>query len=223
MEMNSDERRCEDEDQPGSICPDDSGEEAVLDAAFGHDRERLRKVVARRLDWQLGTRLDPSDVLQEAHLEALTRLPDYRARRPFPLRSWIMRTALQRLLKLRQHARAACRDVTREQTLNVPASSWGEGLNPGPGACEALPTARGPSPSQHVAAQERASRLQDVLRRLGEGDRAIVELRIFQGLPYEEIGRCLDIEPAAARKRYGRALLRLRTLLLAEGLTESRL
>ena len=31
----------------------------------------------------------------------------------------------------------------------------------------------------------------------------------------------LEIEPAAARKRYGRALLRLRALMLAEGLTES--
>ena len=31
----------------------------------------------------------------------------------------------------------------------------------------------------------------------------------------------LAIEPATARKRYGRALLRLRTLLLNEGVTES--
>jgi RNA polymerase sigma-70 factor (ECF subfamily) len=221
--MDSDERRCGGGEQPGSIRPEDPGEEAVLDAAFGRDRERLRKLVARRLDRDLGPRIDPSDVLQEAHLEALTRLPDYRARRPLPLRSWIVRTALQRLLKLRQHARAARRDVAREQALNVPASSWAEGIMSGVRPSEPLPAARGPSPSQHVADRERASRLQAVLRRLAEGDRAIVELRIFQGLPYEEIGRRLDIEPAAARKRYGRALLRLRTLLLAEGLTESRL
>jgi RNA polymerase sigma-70 factor (ECF subfamily) len=221
--MDSDEHRCGDGDQPRSIHPEGPDEEAVLDAAFGRDRERLRKVVARRLDRELGPRLDPSDVLQEAHLEALTRLPDYRARRPLPLRSWIVRTALQRLLKLRQHARAARRDVGREQALNVPAPSWSGGINPGARASEPLPEARGPSPSQHVAARERASRLQGVLRRLAEGDRAVVELRIFQGLPYEEIGRRLDIEPAAARKRYGRALLRLRTLLMAEGLTESHL
>ena len=51
----------------------------------------------------------------------------------------------------------------------------------------------------------------------------ILELRALAGLSYEETGARLDIEPAAARKRYGRALLRLRVLLLADGLTESHL
>jgi DNA-directed RNA polymerase specialized sigma24 family protein len=48
-------------------------------------------------------------------------------------------------------------------------------------------------------------------------------MRAIDGLTYDEAGAALAIEPAAARKRYGRALLRLRTLLLAEGLTESHL
>jgi DNA-directed RNA polymerase specialized sigma24 family protein len=39
-------------------------------------------------------------------------------------------------------------------------------------------------------------------------------------LPYQEIGYILDLDPAAARKRYGRALLRLRKLLLDAGLLE---
>jgi DNA-directed RNA polymerase specialized sigma24 family protein len=44
---------------------------------------------------------------------------------------------------------------------------------------------------------------------------------VIEDLPYEEVGRRLEIEPATARKRYGRALLRLRSLLLADGLKES--
>jgi DNA-directed RNA polymerase specialized sigma24 family protein len=39
-------------------------------------------------------------------------------------------------------------------------------------------------------------------------------------LPYQEIGCILDLDPAAARKRYGRALLRLRKLLRDAGLLE---
>ena len=35
-------------------------------------------------------------------------------------------------------------------------------------------------------------------------------------LPYEEVGAALEVAPAAARKRYGRALLRLRTLVFTE-------
>jgi DNA-directed RNA polymerase specialized sigma24 family protein len=39
-------------------------------------------------------------------------------------------------------------------------------------------------------------------------------MRIFEGLAHDEIAAVLDIEPAAVRKRFGRALLRLRTELV---------
>jgi DNA-directed RNA polymerase specialized sigma24 family protein len=39
-----------------------------------------------------------------------------------------------------------------------------------------------------------------------------------EDLPYDEIACLLDIEAAAARKRYGRALLRLREILVEHGL-----
>jgi DNA-directed RNA polymerase specialized sigma24 family protein len=45
-------------------------------------------------------------------------------------------------------------------------------------------------------------------------------MRDFEGLSYQEVACLLDIDPAAARKRYGRALLRLRKLLLESGLLE---
>ena len=59
----------------------------ALEAAFDHHRPELRRAVARRIDRSLRTRLDPSDVVQEAQLEALTRLPDYVARQPMPFRT----------------------------------------------------------------------------------------------------------------------------------------
>src|SRR4051794_14947389 len=69
----------------------------------------------RRLEPELRGRFDPSDVVQEAQIEALERLPDYVGRRPMPFRDWLFRTAFQRLSKLRQHAQAARRDVGRER------------------------------------------------------------------------------------------------------------
>ena len=80
-----------------------------------------------------------------------------------------------------------------------------------------------PTPSRQAAARDMASRLHAVLGRLPEPDRAILGMRTFEGLSYEEAASRLEIDPAAARKRYGRALLRLRAALLAEGLTESHL
>ena len=40
-------------------------------------RARLRRMVALRLDRRLQGRIDPSDVIQEAYLEASTRLAEY--------------------------------------------------------------------------------------------------------------------------------------------------
>jgi RNA polymerase sigma-70 factor (ECF subfamily) len=187
------------------------GDAGAFDRLFGRHREGLRRVVARRLDRSLRGRLDPSDVVQEAQMEALKRLSDYLGRKPMPFRVWLFRTAVQRLSKLRRHALAARRDVGREQSL--PASGSTLGARPRLG--------HGTTPSQQLAERERSARLTRLLKKLSDADRTILELRAIEGLPYEEVGRRLEIEPAAARKRYGRALLRLRSLLLADGLKES--
>jgi DNA-directed RNA polymerase specialized sigma24 family protein len=45
-------------------------------------------------------------------------------------------------------------------------------------------------------------------------------MRHAEELPYEEIACLLEIEPATARKRYGRALIRLQKVLSDHGLLE---
>jgi RNA polymerase sigma-70 factor (ECF subfamily) len=183
-----------------------------LDGLWDRHRDELRRALRQRISGILRKRLDPSDVIQETHLEAVSRLPDYAARRPMPFRDWLFCTAYQRLLKLRRQAQAARRNIRRETIHEGGLSALGRRLADST-----------PSPSQRAIAQERVKRLSEQLARLSPPDREILEMRIFQGLAYEVIGQTLAIEPAAARKRYGRALLRLRVLLLAEGLTESRL
>jgi len=63
-------------------------------------------------------------------------------------------------------------------------------------------------------------RVGEAIAELGEIDREILMMRSFEGLSYDEAACILEIEPAAARKRYGRALLRLRKLLDDRGLLE---
>jgi RNA polymerase sigma-70 factor (ECF subfamily) len=159
--------------------------------------------------------MDPSDIVQEAQLDAVGRLAEYVARRPMPFRLWLLRTAFQRLLKMRRHAEAARRDVSRERPLADSAERLAK-------MSRAMP-APGPSPSEQAVADDVTSRLHAILQQLSDPDRAILGMRAFEGLSYEEAGDRLGVDPAAARKRYGRALLRLRTLLLANGLTESHL
>jgi RNA polymerase sigma-70 factor (ECF subfamily) len=191
------------------------GDSHAFDQLFARHRAALHRAVARRLGWSLRARMDPSDVIQDVQIDALCRLPEYLGRRPMPFRLWLFRTAIERVSKLRRHAAAARRDIGRERPLSLFDSS-----SPCPN--RQIPSA-GPTPSQQAAARDAACRLHSAMGRLPDPDRAILNMRAFEGLSYEEAGSRLEIDPAAARKRFGRALLRLRTLLLAEGLTESHL
>ena len=192
-----------------------SGDSRALDQLFAQHRAQVHRAVARRLDRSLRGQIDPSDVVQEAQLEVVERIAEYAARRPMPFRSWFLRTAIQRLWALRRRASAHRRDVGRERPLFDDRDPWRNQLQ--------TVIATGPTPSQQAATRDLARRLHSVLERLPEADRIILGLRAFEGLSYEETGSRLEIDPAAARKRFGRALLRLRALLLADGLTESHL
>ncbi len=194
------------------------GDPHALDELFARHRAEVHRAVARRIEPSLRARVDPSDVVQEAQLDAALRLSDFIERRPMPFRIWILRTAAQRLLKLRRKATAARRDAGRDRPLEDPLGS-----SRGEAAAGAVIQARTLSPSQQAAARDTARRLHAALERLSAPDRTILGLRALEGLSYENVGARLEIEPATARKRYGRALLRLRVLLLADGLTESHL
>ncbi len=192
----------------------DSGDRQAFEELFARHRSALRRAVELRLDAKLRARVDPSDVVQETQLEAFQRLPDYLERRPMPFRLWLRKTAYQRLLKVqRQHLNTAKRAAGREVPLPQESSLL---------LAEQL-LAAGPTPSQQVAKRELARRLRSALSELPSAQREVLLMRNFEGLSYQEVAYILDIDAAAARKRYGRALLQLRHRLLEGGLRESEL
>jgi RNA polymerase sigma-70 factor (ECF subfamily) len=191
-----------------------AGDREAFDGLLARHRPFLRQLVEMRLDARLRARLDPSDVVQETQLEAFRRLPDFLERRPMPFRLWLRKTVHERLrMAERQHLEASRRAVGRELSI--------------PDASSVLLTQQlaslGPSPSQHLARGELARRVREALARLQDLDREILLMRTFEGLSYAEVGYLLEIDAAAARKRHGRALLRLHKLLTEGGLTESQL
>src|SRR5687768_4608757 len=127
-----------------------------------------------------------------------------------PFHLWVRKTAYERLLDLRRHHRRARRSVQREEVLPHRSS-----------LLLARPfLAGGPSPSQQLEARERAERVTRAVGGLADADREILLLRHAEGLPFEEVACLLEIEPAAARKRFGRALIRLEKALSEQGLLE---
>jgi RNA polymerase sigma-70 factor (ECF subfamily) len=191
-----------------------SGERRAIDRLFHRHRRYVSRVVELRLDPRLRVRVDPSDVVQEAQLEAARRLPQYLAEPAVPFRLWLRQIAVDRLLMLhRKHLQSKRRTAARD--LPLPDRSSVQ-------LAHQL-VARGPNPMEQLAARELTRRVRDALARLTEPDRELLILRNFEGLSLQEIACVLDIEPAAARKRHGRALLRLRKELIEDGLRESEL
>src|SRR5262245_32955829 len=81
-------------------------------------RERLRRMVALRLDQRLQGRIDASDVLQEAYLEAWTRLREYMREPPMPFFLWLRFLVGQKVLTLhRHHLGREIRNARREVSL----------------------------------------------------------------------------------------------------------
>jgi RNA polymerase sigma-70 factor (ECF subfamily) len=188
-----------------------AGDRAAFEQLFARHRAELRRFVALRLGGRLRARVDPSDVVQETQLDAFRRLPDFLEREPMPFHLWIRRTAYERLLMLRrQHVHAQRRAAGREVALPDRSSLL---------LAQRL-VAGGASPSRSAERRELARQVRQLLLLLPEEDRELLFLRTFEGLPYEEAAGILGIESATARKRFGRALLRLHALLQEHGLTD---
>jgi RNA polymerase sigma-70 factor (ECF subfamily) len=188
------------------------GDRQALDQLLAHSRPNLHAFVDYHLDARLRTRLDPSDVVQEVQLEVLRRIDDFLQRRPMPFHLWVRKTAYERLLNLRRDHQRARRALDREVPLPDRSS-----------LLMVRPLLHGSSsPSRQAEAREFAERVSRAVAELPERDREILTMRHAEELSYEEIGYLLDIKPAAARQRYGRALIRLQTVLSDHGLLEDR-
>jgi RNA polymerase sigma-70 factor (ECF subfamily) len=186
-----------------------SGDPAALGEVFTHYRDRLRRMVVIRMDRRLQGRVDPSDVLQEAHLDAGRRLEEYARDVKVSPFLWLRTVVGDRLVKLhRQHLGTQMRDPGREVSLfrdALPAASSA--------ALAAQLLGKHTSPTEAAVRAERMLRVQDALNALDPIDREILSLRHFEGLSRPEAAQALGIEEAAAAKRHVRALARLKSVL----------
>lgn len=186
-----------------------AGDQEAFRALFLQHRAALMDFIRRRLDAPLKARIDASDIVQETQFEAFRRLEGYLANRPMPFADWLERTAYERLIMLRRrHLGAARRSARREQRMPDRTSML-----------LARRLTATSSPSQQVSRREMAQRIRALVDSLPAADREILWLRSFEERGYDEIAALLSIEAAAARKRHGRALLRLHALMQSAGLT----
>jgi RNA polymerase sigma-70 factor (ECF subfamily) len=200
-------------------CQDRRRREAVLAEIFMRHRKRLRNMVELRLHPRLKGRLDPSDVLQEAFLEAVRRLDAFLLRPLLPVFLWLRMVTGHKLFDLHaHHLKAGKRSLLKEAPLR---------MKPMPEASTAMVAARfvrggRSSPSDVAVRAEERERVHQALDSMEPIDREVLLLRAFEGLSAAETARALDIGADAERKRYFRALKRLRAILRKSGGGEER-
>jgi RNA polymerase sigma-70 factor (ECF subfamily) len=185
-----------------------AGDQLALGELFARYRDRLGRMIQFRLDGRLKGRVAASDVLQEAYIDALKRLPHYQAAPDMPILIWLRWVTMQRLVEVhRQHLGARKRDAGREVSLDPKASLAA--------SSEKIAEFIGDltSPSQAAQRAEAIDQLRRALDGLDPTDREVLALRHFEELSNREAAAVLGIQPAAASKRYVRALERLKGVL----------
>ncbi len=184
-----------------------AGDGIAFNRLFEHYRPYLARMVQFRMDERLRHRIDPSDVVQETHLEALRRFQSYLDQPDIPFRLWLRQLAAERMSKLRRfHLQTARRAAGRE--LRMPDDSYLQLALQLPGT--------GNTPSQVVSKEELAARVRGAVEKLEPTDREVIVLRVFEGLSHEEVAYLLGIDVPAARKRHSRAIVKLHRLLFVE-------
>jgi RNA polymerase sigma-70 factor (ECF subfamily) len=173
----------------------------------GH-RDRLRQMIAMRIDRRIATRVDPSDVVQDVLITATRNLSDYLRDPPMPFYPWLRKLAWERLIELQRiHLIAGKRSVAREDA-GIP-------MLPDESAAvlaERL-LSRDPTPSDAAIRAEMRQRVRLALDRLKPQDREILVLRYLEQLSPVEVAAVVGISEGAMRTRQTRALLRLGELL----------
>jgi RNA polymerase sigma-70 factor (ECF subfamily) len=182
------------------------GDDAARQRLLARHRERLRRMVAARLDQRLSARVDPSDVVQEALADAAANLDAYLRDRPLPFYPWLRGFAWDRLMKVhRHHIKSQRRSVTREEAWSMPDESAQQLAN--------RLLARSTNPVGRLVREELRDRIRTALAKMAEADREFLVMRHLEHLSIAEIAAVMGISEGAAKVRHLRALRRLKALL----------
>jgi RNA polymerase sigma-70 factor (ECF subfamily) len=203
-----------------SVTNDSSETNRLLQRAAGTDRnglgvlleryrDRLRRMLALRMDPRLQGRIDASDIVQETYLEASARLAEYLDNPTMPFFLWLRFLAGQKLVTLhRHHLGTQMRDAGREVSIyrgQLPETSSA--------ALAAHLLGHDTRPSEAAVRAELKLRLQEALNCMDPLDREVLALRHFEQLSLAEMAHLLGLTESGVSRRHLRAVKRLKEIL----------
>jgi RNA polymerase sigma-70 factor (ECF subfamily) len=186
-----------------------AGDQAAYSELFSRHRERLKRMVHLRMNRGLQGRVDDSDIVQEAQIDAARRLPEYARDPQLPFYLWLRHLTGVKLLEAhRRHLGIEMRDAAQEVSLYRGALPEANSVSL---AAQLLGTIT--SPSENAIKAETRIYVQEALNAMDPVDREVLALKHFEQLSTSEIAQVLGLSKAGAGSRYLRAIKRLRTIL----------
>jgi RNA polymerase sigma-70 factor (ECF subfamily) len=151
-------------------------------------------------------RLDPSDVAQQALLDAHEKREQFRGSTDAETAQWLRQILVHNIADAVRAMGTAKRDVTREQSLEA-------AIERSFSSAEQSLIARQSSPSQQLARIEELLALAHAIAQLPDRQRDAVVLHHLQGMTMSELAAELECSEGAAGALLHRGLKQLRTIM----------
>lgn len=133
---------------------------------------------------------EAEDVIQEAFLEAFTRIGDFRAETTFGL--WLKQIVINKSINCLRKRRV---EFVSMDGVEVAAAQS----------------------DQHEELQWKVEEIKAAVMQLPDGYRIVLTLYLFEGYDHEEISHILKITEATSRSQFMRAKLKLKNMLAKKG------
>jgi RNA polymerase sigma-70 factor, ECF subfamily len=162
-----------------------AGDEQARNDLIARYLPRLERWASGRLPLSVRTMLDTGDIVQEAIINALSRLPTLEIRSEKTLEVYLKRAIRNRIIDVYRRPRRNREEVAED----LPAG--------------------GPSALDIAIGHEELERYERALESLSEPDAQLIVMRAELGMDYKAIAEELGKSPDAARMALARALKRL--------------
>lgn len=195
-------------DTPARLAQARAGSVDALGELWATCRNYLLLVANSGLGETLQAKIGASDLVQETFCEAQRIFDRFGGSTEAELLAWLVKILENKLGNtVKRYQRTEKRDVGRERRLGVGDASSGLSLQIA-GAQD--------TPGAELARREVQERLDAAIGRLSTEYRQAIQLRVWQELPFEEVGRQMNRSADAARKLVARAIDQLQSLMVTD-------
>ncbi len=179
------------------------GDAEAVNQLMERHRKILLRMVKSRLHQGMARRVDASDIVQDALVEAHRRLSDYLENSTIPFHLWLRQLAKDRLADNYRRQLADKRNIARDQSFAFNEHSSLNGMNQ---IVDAELT-----PAANLLQKEFEMQFHQALECMNEESREVLLMRHSEQMTNQQTAEVLGVSEAAAGMRYLRALRQLKS------------